>query len=140
MSQRWCKINALRKHLNFFSPFTIFYIILRKEFLMLKIKYSSFGFPVSDFACEDWIKDLCTKDFKKINYYIHVSTDNIIQSLRLAICEKRIDRHLLVVIFKEKTLRFDDDAMIIGGWPNGFCDIHSKIAKKIMTARIKQNT
>lgn len=114
---------------------------------MIIVQYSSWGDPVSDFRCEDWMKSVLRtakwlKNGETLNETYHVSTSLPFDYIRLAIVEGHIDCEHVLFQYNDGNGNIQDIKVneygAITDWPDGFCDRHIDIAEKILKEATKK--
>jgi len=103
---------------------------------MLKIVYSEMGNPYSDFnLLENAQLILDTYQKSDNNLIIMISTENIIQALRVLVSRGKLQYNELCIVFNEHTITLNEYCELTK-YPEGFMDWEQKFLREIIGRRI----
>ena len=103
--------------------------------MKLIVKYSENGKAVPDLKVGEWFEDLMGKieahPESTHTMGIEVGTETMINAIRLAIFQERLNHEDVTIQFKDQEWQFEK----CGGchtWPHGFCDTNSNYYEHLL--------
>lgn len=102
---------------------------------MITINYCKNGIPMSDFEARQYVSNII-KEFHefKTTFNIETSSENVVNSFRLAIVEDKISINEIIFKYENNVLQLTEYGTF-ETFPKGFIDINTSIARYIVKAQ-----
>ena len=99
---------------------------------MLIIEYRRDGISISDFDYPFWMGEVKHRIERKTGNELAVSTETLINAVRVAIAEGKIKPEDVAFKFNGEILHVNEYGAL-ENWPRGFCDANLVLSERILT-------